>query len=627
MASRRLSLTLGLLSLAACSSPPRHPMHAPSPKESSSATAPEPRSPRRPPRRDDGRRRGRLEHAGGLPDAAVGAVRSAITNSDLAFTRQLRHPGQLQRLPGLGHRRPEPSRPSRRPTSAPPRRATSRSTRTCSSSRARDLAAGSTAARRGGGHGQHRAAARHPDLRHQRHRQSRRTSATCRPAAARTPTRCWWIPRTRRTSTSTSRARARCARPASWRAASALRRRIPTRRCSASRSSRFRWPTRSRPRSSARPGSSTTWWRRHHGETPGGHSPRPRRRWRRPRRRADSSRTIHGEEQVIPPRSTDAAGQHGQGPRRHRRADRGRQRGAAGRRFQESSDAMVKARAGRGCGRTPGRPSATTSPSIRRSGWPAAPAAGYGLLLDISDPAHPMRIGAVADSNFSYWHSATFNNDGSKILFSDEWGGGGQPKCRATDKPEWGADAIFTLDRPEDAVPELLQDAGAADAAENCVAHNGSLIPIPGRDVMVQAWYQGGISVFDWTDPKHPKEIAFFDRGPWTRPRWERRILVGLLVQRRHRQLRDLPRARHLRAAAERVHLAERDRRGQVGASCDYLNTQGQPKLVWPATCVWRGPTWTSWSGRRDWMPARSPTPGRSLPGSRRRHRMSSGVC
>ena len=54
---------------------------------------------------------------------------------------------------------------------------------------------------------------------------------------------------------------------------------------------------------------------------------------------------------------------------------------------------------------------------------------GYGLLLDISDPIHPVRIGAVSDSNFAYWHSATFNNDGSKILFTDEWGGGSQPKC------------------------------------------------------------------------------------------------------------------------------------------------------------------------------------------------------
>ncbi len=139
---------------------------------------------------------------------------------------------------------------------------------------------------------------------------------------------------------------------------------------------------------------------------------------------------------------------------------------------------------------------------------------GYGLLLDIRDAAHPRRIGAVADSNFSYWHSATFNNDGTKLLFSDEWGGGGQPKCRAFDKPQWGADAIFTIADRKLTFQSYYKMLAPQTANENCVAHNGSLIPIPGRDVMVQAWYQGGISVFDWTNPAHPKEIAFFDRGP-----------------------------------------------------------------------------------------------------------------
>ncbi|MEP6571769.1 MAG: hypothetical protein ABJD11_03705, partial [Gemmatimonadota bacterium] len=139
---------------------------------------------------------------------------------------------------------------------------------------------------------------------------------------------------------------------------------------------------------------------------------------------------------------------------------------------------------------------------------------GYGLLLDIHDPANPVRIGAVSDSNFSYWHSATFNNDGTKILFSDEWGGGGQPKCRATDKHEWGADAIFTLVDKKMQFQSYYKMSAPQTQFENCVAHNGSLIPVPGRDIMVQAWYQGGISVFDWTDAAHPKEIAFFDRGP-----------------------------------------------------------------------------------------------------------------
>src|SRR3989440_545536 len=140
--------------------------------------------------------------------------------------------------------------------------------------------------------------------------------------------------------------------------------------------------------------------------------------------------------------------------------------------------------------------------------------AGYGLLLDIRDPVHPRRIAAVADSNFAYWHSATFNNDGTKVLFTDEWGGGLQPKCRATDKPEWGADAIFTVANGAMTFRSYYKLPAPQTANENCVAHNGSLVPVPGRDIMVQGWYQGGVSVFDWTDPAHPKEIAFFDRGP-----------------------------------------------------------------------------------------------------------------
>jgi hypothetical protein len=139
---------------------------------------------------------------------------------------------------------------------------------------------------------------------------------------------------------------------------------------------------------------------------------------------------------------------------------------------------------------------------------------GYGLLLDIRDPANPTRVAAAADSNFSYWHSATFNNDGTKVLFTDEWGGGGAPKCRATDPKQWGANAIFTVQNREMQFQSYYKLPAAQTPQENCVAHNGSLIPIPGRDVMIQAWYQGGLSVFDWTDPKNVREIAFFDRGP-----------------------------------------------------------------------------------------------------------------
>jgi hypothetical protein len=147
-------------------------------------------------------------------------------------------------------------------------------------------------------------------------------------------------------------------------------------------------------------------------------------------------------------------------------------------------------------------------------GLAAGACSGNGILLDIHDPVHPVRLDDASDRNFAYWHSATFNNDGTKVIFTDEWGGGGRPRCRAIDPPNWGADAIFEI------VDRKLKFAGyfkmpaVQTEQENCVAHNGSLVPVPGRDIMVQAWYQGGVSVFDFTDPSKPVEIAFFDRGP-----------------------------------------------------------------------------------------------------------------
>jgi hypothetical protein len=139
---------------------------------------------------------------------------------------------------------------------------------------------------------------------------------------------------------------------------------------------------------------------------------------------------------------------------------------------------------------------------------------GYGLLLDIREVAHPVRMDFAGDINMSFWHSATFNNDGTKVLFSDEWGGGRAPRCRAEDRQEWGANALFTVERGKLVFHSYYKMPAAQTEWENCVAHNGSLIPIPGRDVMVQGFYQGGITVFDWTDPKKPFEIGFFDRGP-----------------------------------------------------------------------------------------------------------------
>ena len=147
-------------------------------------------------------------------------------------------------------------------------------------------------------------------------------------------------------------------------------------------------------------------------------------------------------------------------------------------------------------------------------GVAAGACSGNGILLDITDPANPKRVAAVSDPNFAYWHSATFNNDASKVLFTDEWGGGTQARCRATDRPQWGADAIYTRSGSTLTQAGFYKLPAPQTETENCVAHNGSLIPVPGRDIMAQAWYQGGMSIFDFTDAAHPKEIAFFDRGP-----------------------------------------------------------------------------------------------------------------
>jgi len=209
---------------------------------------------------------------------------------------------------------------------------------------------------------------------------------------------------------------------------------------------------------------------------------------------------------------------------------------------------------------------------------------GYGFLLDISDPTNPIRIGAVSDSNFSYWHSATFNNDGTKILFSDEWGGGGQPKCRATDPKEWGANAIFTVENRQMRFQSYYKLPVPQTSAENCVAHNGSLIPIPGRDVMVQGWYQGGISIFDWTDPRNPVEIAYHDRGPVdsTRMRmagsWSVYWYNGVIVN------SEIARGLDIFELVPSASLSQNEIDAAKSITLDYMNSQGQPKFEWPAT-------------------------------------------
>ena len=277
-------------------------------------------------------------------------------------------------------------------------------------------------------------------------------------------------------------------------------------------------------------------------------------------------------------------------------------------------DSLVKARGGSGA--PTGADSATlrasaqtivdriVNPPARGSGPPPGPTqchditvypaiglaggacGGYGLLLDIRDVANPKRIGAVADSNFSFWHSATFNNDGSKILFTDEWGGGLQPRCRVTDKPEWGADAIFTRSGSTMTFKSYYKLPAPQTAFENCVAHNGTLIPIPGRDIMAQGWYQGGVSVFDWTDPAHPREIAFFDRGPMDSTKllgagsWSAYWYNGYIVS------SEIARGLDIFELQPSAFISQNELDAAKLIHFDYLNAQDQQQLVWPASFV-----------------------------------------
>jgi hypothetical protein len=222
----------------------------------------------------------------------------------------------------------------------------------------------------------------------------------------------------------------------------------------------------------------------------------------------------------------------------------------------------------------------TVYPAI---GLAAGACSGNGILLDISDPANPVRIDDVADPSFAYWHSASFNNDGTKVLFTDEWGGGTAPRCRATDLPNWGADAIFNL------VNRRLKFAGyyklpaAQTDTENCVAHNGSLVPVPGRDIKAQAWYQGGVSVFDFTDGAHPVEIAFFDRGPLSATKlitggyWSTYWYNGYIYA------SEIARGLDVLKLTPSDMLTQNEIDAANLVKFDELNVQSQPKFVWPA--------------------------------------------
>jgi hypothetical protein len=216
----------------------------------------------------------------------------------------------------------------------------------------------------------------------------------------------------------------------------------------------------------------------------------------------------------------------------------------------------------------------------------AGACSGNGILLNISDPVHPVRLDAVSDPNYAFWHSASFNNAGTKVLFTDEWGGGTQPRCRATDPINWGADAIFELSNGKMKLASYYKMPAAQTETENCVAHNGSLVPIPGRDIEVQGWYQGGISIVDFTDSAHPVEIGYFDRGPIDAAKrviggdwaayWYNGYIYGSEIARGVDVFKLTPSkfiSQNEIDAANLIHY-------------DELNVQNQQKIVWPSSFV-----------------------------------------
>jgi hypothetical protein len=225
----------------------------------------------------------------------------------------------------------------------------------------------------------------------------------------------------------------------------------------------------------------------------------------------------------------------------------------------------------------------TVFPSM---GLAAGACSGNGILLDISDPVKPVRIDAVSDKNFAYWHSATFNNDGTKVIFTDEWGGGTRPRCRATDRPEWGADAIFDIVDRKLEFRSYYKLPAPQTEVENCVAHNGSLVPVPGRDIMAQAWYQGGVSVFDFTDSAKPFEIAYFDRGPVDAQRlitagqwsayWYNGYIYGAEIARGLDVFRLKP----------GPHLSQNELEAARLVRYEEFNAQQQPGVTYPASAI-----------------------------------------
>lgn len=224
----------------------------------------------------------------------------------------------------------------------------------------------------------------------------------------------------------------------------------------------------------------------------------------------------------------------------------------------------------------------------------AGACASAGLLVDISNPEKPVRLDAVADTNFSLWHTAVFSNDGKKVVFTDEWGGGTQPMCQKTSMMEMGGNTTLVIGADRKMKQHAYFKIPTAQTdRENCVSHNGSLIPVPGRDVMVQGWYQGGVNLIDFTDADKPYEIGFFDRGPVDAPRaaddttrrrggtiagsWGAYWYNGRIYS------SEMARGLDILELVPTAHLSANEIAAAKLVMMDEFNPQSQPKITWPA--------------------------------------------
>lgn len=219
-------------------------------------------------------------------------------------------------------------------------------------------------------------------------------------------------------------------------------------------------------------------------------------------------------------------------------------------------------------------------------GLAAGACAGNGILLDIKDPANPKRVEAVNDKNYAYWHSASFSNDGKKVVYTDEWGGGMGPRCRENDPNKWGANAIFTLEGTKLTFRNYYKLPAAQTEAENCVAHNGSLVPVPGRDIKIQAWYQGGISLMDFTDPDNPVEIGYYDRGPID----SKMLVMGgswsAYWYNGHIYSSEIARGLDVFELTPTKFLSQNEIDAARSVRVSELNVQNQERIVWPNKLV-----------------------------------------